>query len=114
MGTWKAGLTQWKDAPPSPMLKTGQTTQYSSEADDGDYEKGVAKAYSVLSTGDYAGTSNIDLIHRTDTTIAFAATTPGTITDSNNGLARFKTGDVLIVTGTASNDGTYNISTGNA
>ena len=45
----------------------------------------------------------------TDTTIAFAA--PDTITDSNNGLAVFNSGDTLIVTGTASNNGTYVIDT---
>ncbi len=98
---------------PDTLLRTGQTTQYSGELDDGYYEKGLAKAYTIKTTGPYSGTSNIDLIHLTDTTIAFAATTPGTITDSNNGLAIFKTGDVLIVTGSVSNNGTYNISTGN-
>ena len=95
------------------LLKTGQTTPYSSELDDGYYEKGLAKRYAILTTGQYANTSNIDLIHLTGTGIAFAATTPGTITDTGNGLAIFKTDDVLIVTGSASNDGTYNISTGN-
>ena len=95
------------------LLETGQTTQYSSELDDGYYEAGLNKRYIVLSTGNQSGTSNIDLIHLTDTSLAFAATTPGTITDSNNGLAMFKTGDVIVVSGSASNDGVYNVSTGN-
>ena len=95
------------------LLKTGQTTQYDSELDDGHYEAGLDKRYEVLTTGAQSGTSNIDLIHLTGTGIAFAATTPGTITDTGNGLAIFKTGDVLIVTGSGLHDGTYNISTGN-
>jgi len=95
------------------LLKTGQTTQYSSESDDGLTQAGLAKRYTIHTLSQYSGTSNIDLIHLTAATIAFAATTPGTITDSGNDLAMFKTGDVLIVTGSTSNDGTYNISTGN-
>ena len=95
------------------LLKTGQTTQYSGEMDDGHYERGLAKSYIVYIAGQYLGTSDIDLIHVTDTTIAFAATTPGTITDTNNQLAMFKTAEVIVITGSASNDGTYNVSTGN-
>ena len=110
MGTWTVSTPVWTGT--EGVLKTGQTTRYSSELDDGNYEAGRTKSYVVLSTGSQSGTSNLDLIHLTDTSIAFAATTPGTITDSNNGLAIFQTGDVLIVTGTASNNGTYGISTG--
>ncbi len=95
------------------LLATGQTTQYSGEEDDGFFENGLPKRYQVRTTGDQSGTSNIDLIHLTDTSIAFAATTPGTITDSNNGLAIFKTGDVIVFTGSGLNDGVYNVSTGN-
>lgn len=94
------------------LLKTGQTTQYSGELDDGYYEMGVAKRYQVRTVGQYSGTSNLDLIHLTAATIAFAATTPGTITDSGNGLAMFKTGETIIITGSGSNDGTYTVSTG--
>ena len=95
------------------LLKTGQTTQYSSELDDGHYEKGVAKDYTVMSTGDQSGTSNMDLVHKTAATISFAATTPGTIADSGNDLAMFKTGDTIVVSGSGSNDGVYTVSTGN-
>jgi len=45
--------------------------------------------------------------------IAFAATTPGTITDTGNGLAFVQTGDTIIVSGSADNEGTYVVSTGN-
>ncbi len=95
------------------LLKTGQLTQYNGEPDDGFYEVGLLKRYAVLIGGQHAGTSDIDLIHLTDTSIAFAATTPGTITDSNNGLAIFKTGDEIVFTGSGLNDGVYNVSTGN-
>ena len=65
-----------------------------------------------MTTGAKSGTSNIDLVHLTVTSIAFAATTPGTITDTNNQLAMFKTGETIVITGSASNDGVYTVSTG--
>ncbi len=95
------------------LLVTGQTTSYNSEPDDGFYQAGIAKSYTVYIAGQFAGTSDLDLIHLTDTSIAFAATTPGTITDSNNGLAIFKTGDEIVFTGSGVNDGVYNVSAGN-
>jgi len=94
------------------LLVTGQTTQYNGELDDGFYERGLTKTYTVLTVGAYSGTSNIDLVHLTDISIAFAATTPGTITDTNNQLAMFKTGEVIVVSGSVGNDGVYNVSTG--
>ena len=95
------------------LLKTGQVTQYNGELDDGFYEAGLLKRYEVLTVGQHSGTSAIDLIHLTDTDIAFAATTPGTITQVGAGLAMFKTGEVIVITGSASNDGVYEVSTGN-
>lgn len=47
------------------LLKTGQTTSYV-DYDDGYYEEGIAKDYTVLSTGDYSGTTNITLNAKTD------------------------------------------------
>ena len=96
------------------LLRTGQTTSYVNY-DDGYYQKGIAKEYLVLSTGQFAGTTIIDLIHYTASTIAFAATTPGTITDSANLLAQFKTNDVIVISGAGAgaNVGVYNVSTGN-
>ncbi len=38
---------------------TGQTVQYSSMDDDGYFEKGYARIYVALTTGNYAGTTNI-------------------------------------------------------
>jgi hypothetical protein len=93
------------------LLETGQTTCYH-VGDDGDYEAGLGKAYTILTTGGYSGTSNLDVPSYAAATIAFAATTPGTITDTANGLAHILTGDTIVVKGSASNDGTYAVSTG--
>lgn len=50
------------------LLKTGQTTAYGigSTADDGYHEKGLAKAYDVLTSGQYSGTTNITINAKTD------------------------------------------------
>ena len=45
--------------PLSRPLQTGQTTQYDSQEDDGYYEKGIPHDYTVLTTGQHAGTTNI-------------------------------------------------------
>ncbi len=47
----------------------------------------------------------------TDTSIAFVSATKK-ITDTNNGLAGFLTGDKIKVTGSAENDGVYTVATG--
>lgn len=47
------------------LLKTGQTTQYSSKEDDGYWQKGRDRAYLVLSTGQYSGTVDIVLNGKT-------------------------------------------------
>ena len=62
------------------LLKTGQTTQYDSKLDDGHYEKGVAKSYTVLTTGQYTGTTNITLNSKTD------AKSNNCVLDNNTGL----------------------------
>ena len=94
-------------------VKTGQTTQYNSLADDGSLQRGVARSFVALSTGQYSGTTNINLVQITAATISFTTSTPGTVNDSGNGLAMFQTGDTIVITGTASNNGTYTVSTGN-
>lgn len=48
----------------------------------------------------------------TDTTISF--TTPDTIGDSNSGLGIFVSGDIIDVSGTASNNGEYTVDTASA
>ncbi len=49
----------------SKLLKTGQTTSYV-DYDDGYYEKGVAKEYLVLTTGQFSLTTDITLNGKTD------------------------------------------------
>ncbi len=51
---------------PAKLLKTGQTTQYGGYADDGYYEKGKAKSYVRLTSGQFAGTVVITLNLKTD------------------------------------------------
>lgn len=91
----------------SALLKTGQTTQYNSELDDGYYEKGVAKSYTVNSSGAQNGTSNVTMIHLQAASVAFASDTK-TIT-RNNYCNGFLTGggETIVISGTKSNNGTY-------
>lgn len=95
------------------LLKTGQTTQYDSELDDGYYEIGVAKSYTVNTSGAQSGTTNVDLAHYAGSAgaIAFNNSTKK-ITDSGNGLAIFKTNDVIL-TSSAANPGPFTVTTGN-
>lgn len=97
----------------SKLLKTGQTTQYDSELDDGYYEVGVAKSYTVNTAGSQSGTTNVDLAHYAGGAgaIAFNNSTKK-ITDSGNGLAIFKTNDVIL-TDSAANPGPFTVTTGN-
>lgn len=97
----------------SKLLKTGQTTQYNDEPDDGYYEKGVAKSYTVNTTGAQSGTTNVDLAHYISGAgaISFNNTTKK-ITDSGSGLAIFKTGDIIL-TSSANNPGPFTVTTGN-
>jgi hypothetical protein len=48
------------------LLKTGQTTQYGGYKDDGYYQRGLSKQYDILTTGRYAGTTDITLNAKTD------------------------------------------------
>lgn len=97
----------------SKLLKTGQTTQYDSELDDGYYEVGVAKSYTINTSGAQSGTTNVDLAHYAGGAgaISFNNTTKK-ITDSGSGLAIFKTGDVIL-TSSAANPGPFTVTTGN-
>jgi len=90
------------------LLETGQTVIYH-VGGDGDLEKGLDKNHEARAT---AGTSNIDVAHYANNGIAFAATTPGTITDVAAGLVTVLTGDTIVIRGSALNDGVYTVSTG--
>jgi hypothetical protein len=70
-----------------------------------------AKAFSVLTTGQHSGTSNVDTPHYAGNTISFDAATKK-ILDSGNGLITFLTGDTIRVRGSVSNDGVYTIASG--
>ena len=64
------------------LLKTGQTTSYGSGpgVDDGAYEIGVAKSYTVLTAGQYSGTTNVTVNSKTD------AKSNACVIDNNTGL----------------------------
>ena len=63
------------------LLATGQTTSYGSGAgvDDGALQKGVAKNYTILTAGQYSGTTNITINSKTD------AHTNNCVVDNNTG-----------------------------
>ena len=46
------------------LLKTGQTTSYHAD-DDGDLEKGISRDYTTLTTGRYAGSTNVTINSKT-------------------------------------------------
>lgn len=93
------------------LLKTGQSICYFIR-DDGDRKKGQSKVYEILTGGLQSGTVNVDSPHYAAATIAFAATTPGTITDTAGLLATVLTGDTIRIRGSALNDTVLTVSTG--
>jgi len=94
------------------LLKTGQTTPYH-VGDDGDYEVGASKRYTVNSAGAQSGTVNLDVASYAANTLAFVAGTKK-ITDSANGLAHIKTGDTIVIRNSANNEGAVlTVATGN-
>lgn len=98
-------------------IRTRQTTCYHI-GDDGDLQRYLdasyeASKYIVLTTGAFSGTANIDSPGYAAATIAFDNAN-SKITDSANGLAVFKTGDTLVVKGTANNAAAvFTVTTGN-
>lgn len=92
-------------------LKTGQTTVYAI-GDDADVLAGIAKSYTVLTTGPQSGTSTITLPAYAANTLAFVSATKK-ITDSAAGLAQIKTGDTIVIEGSGSNDKVCTVATGN-
>jgi len=97
----------WSSIP----LKTGQVT-VRHIGDAADYNRGMPKAYEILTTGQFSATSNLDVAHYAAATISFTA--PDIIADSANGLVTFLNADTIVVKGSASNDGTYTIASGGA
>lgn len=91
----------------SKLLKTGQTTQYNSELDDGYYEIGVAKSYTVNTAGAQSGTTNVDLATLVSDSGAFTSGDK-TYTDAGKcGVFKAAGGETIVITGSASNNGTF-------
>jgi len=84
---------------PAQLLETGQISCYAI-GDDGDYELGVDKAYTVNAL---AGTSDIEVAHLADSTLSFTA--PNTIASAGNLLVGWAVNDRMLIKGSASNDG---------
>lgn len=78
-----------------------------------DLDPGESSAYAMtlLDTGQYSGTFDFEVCAKLKDTLAFVAINRR-ITDSASGLAHIKTGDILRVVGSVSNDGIYNVATG--
>lgn len=92
------------------LLKTRQVTAYV-VGDDGDYEKGLTRSYTVMSTGQFSGTTNIDVPHYAAATLTFAAA-DDSITDAAAGLVTFLSADTIVIHGSTDNDGVYTIAAG--
>jgi hypothetical protein len=92
------------------LLKTRQTTCYH-VSDDGDWESGLPASYTVMTTGQFAGTTAIDVPHYACATLTFAAIDKS-ITDAGAGLVTFLSADTIRVRGSAANDGVYTIAAG--
>lgn len=91
------------------LLKTRQVTTYFC-GDDGDFEAGLPASYSVMTTGQFSGTTAIDTPHYAAAGISFVA--PSTINDAGAGLVTFLATDTIRVRGSALNDGVYTIAVG--
>lgn len=90
------------------VLKTGQVTRYSSELDDGYYQKGVARSYTINTTGAQSGTTNIDLVHlQASTAVSFDAASKEIRGTGLMGVFKAAGGETIVVTGSASNNGVY-------
>ncbi|MFH1486489.1 MAG: DUF1566 domain-containing protein [Chloroflexota bacterium] len=93
-------------------LATGRTTCYAAR-DDGDLQKGIPKPtarYQINTTGPFSGTTAVYLPTLARNDIAFVNAT-SKITAAA-GLNVVKTGDVIRIRGSASNDTEYTVATG--
>jgi hypothetical protein len=91
------------------MLQTGQLTTYVVN-DDGNNQKGIAKKYTVYTTGAQSGTTNLSVAHYANNGISFTA--PATISDAGGGFATILTNDLVYIVGSGSNDGIYTVTAG--
>ena len=95
------------------LLDDGQRTQYNSELDGGYWNSHpelvrlLPKSYTILTTGQYSGNATIQLIHLQSDTGAFTAADK-TYTDAGKcGVFKAAGGETVIITGSASNNGTF-------
>ena len=94
--------------PLAKLLATGQTTQYSSEPDDGYFEKGIVKSYTILTTGAQSGNAVIELIHLdANTGVSFVAATKEIDCAGAMGVFKAAGGETIVITGSTSNNGTF-------
>ena len=98
-----------KEYPRGALVQTAQLTCYHI-GDDGDLRPGLPQLFSVLDTGQFAGTTAIDVAHYANNGISFVA--PSTINDAGAGLVTFLAADTIRVRGSAANDGVYTIAVG--
>ena len=91
----------------SKLLKTGQTTQYNSELDDGYYEVGVAKSYTVNTSGAQSGTTNVDITVLVSDTGAFTASNKRYTDTGKCGVFALSAGESIVISGSGSNNGTF-------
>ena len=94
--------------PLTKLLATGQTTQYSSELDDGYYEKGIVKSYTILTTGAQSGNAVINLTHLdTNTGVSFDHDTLIITCAGAMGVFKAAGGETIVISGSTSNNGTF-------
>ncbi len=74
------------------LLATGQITSYGSGdgVDDGALQKGIVKAYTILTTGQYSGTTDITINSKTD------AHSNNCVLDNNTGLMWSRTASASV------------------
>jgi hypothetical protein len=104
------GITSQVSGGGGGLLKTRQTTAYH-VGDDGDYEAGLPASYTVMTTGQFSGTTALDVAHYAAATLTFAAA-DDSITDAAAGLVTFLDTDTIRIRGSALNDGVYTVSVG--
>jgi len=105
MTTYKWG----KSANRAKMLQTGQLTTYMVN-DDGNNQKGIAKKYTVYTTGAQSGTTNVAVAHYANNGISFTA--PATVSDAGGGFTTILTNDLVYIVGSGANDGIYTVTAG--
>ena len=90
--------------------QTGQLTIYHT-GDNADCPKTEnPPAYTVLSTGQYSGTTSVDTPHYAAATISFDQATKQ-IRDSSNLMGTIIAGDTIIIKNSASNNTSYTVAT---